>query len=65
MEPEGRVVAHTNDIYEKYQGKEISERYWGNRLPNVERLISNAPELKLGSEAFAMILMVLVYHDVY
>ena len=62
---EGRVVAHTNDIYEEYQGKEISERYRDNRLPNVERLISNTPELKLGSEAFDMILMVLVYHDIY
>ena len=62
---EGRVVAHTNDIYEKYQGKEISERYRDDRLPNVERLISNDPQLKLGSEAFDMILMVLVYHDVY
>jgi len=63
--PEGRVVAHNNDIYEKYRRKEISERYRGNRLSNVERLISNAPELNLGSEAFDMILMVLVYHDVY
>jgi predicted methyltransferase len=62
---EGRVVAHTNDIYEKYHGDEISERYRDNRLPNVERLISNVPELKLGSEAFDMILMVLVYHDIY
>jgi len=62
---EGRVVAHTNDIYEKYHGDEISERYRENRLLNVERLISNAPELQLGSEAFDMILMVLVYHDIY
>jgi predicted methyltransferase len=62
---EGGVVAHVNDIYEKYHGKAIAERYRDNRLPNVERLISNAPELKLGSEAFDMILMVLVYHDIY
>ena len=62
---EGRVVAHTNDIYEKHHGDEISERYRDNRLPNVERLISNAPELKLGSETFDVILIVLVYHDVY
>lgn len=65
MGPEGRVVAHNNDIYENYRGKEISERYRGNRLSNVEHLISNAPELNLGSETFDMILMVLVYHDVY
>jgi len=63
--PDGSVVAHTNDIYEKYDREEIAERYRDHRLPNVERLISNPPELKLGSEAFDVILMVLVYHDVY
>ena len=63
--PNGEVVAHTNDIYEKYHGDEIAERYREDRLPNVKRLSSNAPDLKLGSEAFDMVLMVMVYHDVY
>jgi predicted methyltransferase len=63
--PGGSVVAHTNDIYEKYHAQQIAARYRDNRLPNVDRLISNAPDLKLGSEVFDMILMVLVYHDVY
>lgn len=61
----GKVVAHTNDIYDKYFVDEIAERYKDNRLPNVERLRSNVPDLKLGDEAFDMILMVMVYHDTY
>ncbi|MBW2716097.1 MAG: class I SAM-dependent methyltransferase, partial [Deltaproteobacteria bacterium] len=63
--PGGSVVAHTNDIYEKYHGQQIAARYRDNRLPNVDRLISNPPELKLGSEAFDVILMILTYHDIY
>lgn len=63
--PEGGVVAHSNDIYEEYSGKEIAERYRDDRLPNVERLVSNPPDLKLGNEAFDMVLMAMVYHDVY
>jgi predicted methyltransferase len=63
--PEGSVVAHTNDIYEKYHAVEIAARYRDNRLPNADRLISNPPELKLESEAFDVILMILTYHDIY
>jgi predicted methyltransferase len=63
--PTGEVVAHINDIDEKYHGEEIAERYRGDRLPNVELLSSNAPDLKLVDEAFDMVLMVMTYHDIY
>jgi predicted methyltransferase len=63
--PDGEVVAHINDIYEKYHGKEIAERYQKDRLPNVRRLSSNPPDLKLGREVFDMVVMIMVYHDVY
>ena len=63
--PSGEVVAHVNDIYEEYNREEIAKRYPGNRLPNVKRLISNAPDLKLPSEAFDLVLMVMTYHDIY
>jgi predicted methyltransferase len=62
---EGQVVAHTNDIYEKYHGQEIARRYRSDRLPNIKRLISNPPDLKLPSEAFDIVLMVMTYHDIY
>jgi predicted methyltransferase len=61
----GGVVAHTNDIYDKYHREEIVKRYRDNRLPNVRRLSSNPPDLKLGSETFDMVVMIMVYHDVY
>lgn len=63
--PDGEVVAHTNDLYEKYHGTEIAARYRDNRLQNVKRLSSNAPDLKLGNGTFDMVLMVMVYHDIY
>ena len=63
--PGGEVVAHVNDIYEQYNREEIAVRYSENRLPNVKRLTSNAPDLKLPDEAFDMVLMVMVYHDIY
>ncbi|MBW2691664.1 MAG: class I SAM-dependent methyltransferase [Deltaproteobacteria bacterium] len=61
----GGVVAHTNDIYDEYHRDEIAKRYRDNRLPNVKRLSSNPPDLKLGSEVFDLVLLVMVYHDVY
>jgi predicted methyltransferase len=63
--PKGEVVAHVNDIYEQYNREEISRRYGGDRLPNVERLVSNPPELKLPVEAFDVVLMVMTTHDIY
>jgi len=63
--PEGIVVADTNDIYEEYHKSEIAERYGHNRLPNVVRLISNPPELRLGSESFDVVILVLTHHDIY
>jgi predicted methyltransferase len=63
--PAGVVVAHTNDIYEKYAADEIADRYRGGRLPNVERLVSNESDLKLGEERFDLVFMAMVYHDVY
>jgi predicted methyltransferase len=61
----GGVVAHINDIDEQYHGEEIAKRYRDDRLPNVERLRSNAPDLKLGNDAFDMVLMIMTYHDIY
>jgi len=63
--PDGEVVAHTNDIYEKYHREEIAKRYQDDRLPNVRRLISNPPDLKLPIETFDIVLMVMTYHDIY
>jgi predicted methyltransferase len=63
--PAGEVVAHINDIDEKYYDAEIAERYRDDRLPNVALLHSNAPALKLKNEAFDMVVMIMTYHDIY
>ena len=63
--PSGRVVAHNNDIYEKYSADEIAARFADERLAGVEQLSSNPPDLKLPTEAFDVVLMVMTYHDIY
>ena len=63
--PDGEVVAHTDEVYERYSGEEIARRYRDDRLPNVTRLISNPPNLKLPTETIDIVLMVMVYHDIY
>lgn len=61
----GKVVAHTNKAYEQYVEKEIAARFKNNRLAGIERLVSEIPDMKLGEEKFDMVLMVMIYHDVY
>ena len=63
--PHGTVVAHNSDVYLEYDREEIAGRYRDDRLANVERLNSNPPDLKLGDEDFDMVLMIMVYHDLY
>lgn len=63
--PDGTVVAQNSDVYAEYDGEEIAERYRDDRLSNVERLRSNPPDLKLGSESFDLVLMIMTYHDIY
>lgn len=63
--PGGEVIAHTDSVYEFYSGEEIARRYRGDRLPNVTRLISDAPDLKLPTGTIDIVLMVMTYHDIY
>lgn len=63
--PEGSVVAHNNSAYLRYAGDETEQRYAGDRLPNVERLLAENNELDLPQEDFDAVLMILAYHDVY
>ncbi len=39
--PEGSVVAHTNSAYLNFVGEEFEERHRGDRLANVEVLMSD------------------------
>ncbi len=61
----GEVVAQTNAAYGEYVKEAVQTRFGNDRLPQVTRLISEVPSLQLGEGTFDMILMVMVYHDIY
>jgi predicted methyltransferase len=63
--PDGKVVAHTNSAYAGFVGDEAVNRYAGNRLRNVEHLLAENNELRLRSEVFDAMMLILSYHDIY
>ncbi len=63
--PDGRVIAHTNSAYAGFVGDETVNRYAGNRLRNVESLLAENNELRLRSEVFDAVMLILSYHDIY
>jgi predicted methyltransferase len=63
--PQGGVIAHTCGPYIKWNADERRVRFAEGRLPNVSPLSQELPDLDLGDESLDLILMVMVYHDIY
>ena len=63
--PDGQVISHTNAAYEGMTGEEAANRFKDNRLSNVRRVISEIDNLGLEEASLDVVLMVLVYHDIY
>jgi len=63
--PSGRVVSHTNTLYESSTGEEAARRFKDKRLPNVSRFIREINNLGLEKSSFDRVVLVLVYHDIY
>ena len=63
--PKGTVVAHTVKTYDQWNLDERKVRFAKGRLPNVLPLYSELPQLQLSQEPLDLILMVMVYHDIY
>jgi len=63
--PDGQVISHTNAAYEGMTGEEAANRFKDNRLPNVRRVITEIDNLGLEEASLDVVLMVLVYHDIY
>jgi predicted methyltransferase len=61
----GKVVAHNNQAYLDYARDTIQPRYRDDRLPNVERVTSEANDLVLPRGAFDAALVMLTWHDLY
>lgn len=63
--PKGKVIAHTCGPYIQWNADERKARFAPGRLPDVVPLSQELPELDLGNESLDLILMVMVYHDIY
>jgi predicted methyltransferase len=63
--PAGSVVSQNNQAYLDYMKDENASRYVGNRLPNVERLITEADVMQLEDASFDAALAILTWHDFY
>ena len=63
--PDGQLISHTNAVYEGMMGDEAANRFKDNRLPNVRRVITEINNLGLEEASLDVVLMVLVYHDIY
>jgi len=63
--PQGKVIAHTVKTYDRWVADERKARFAPGRLPNVVPLSEELPDLDLGNESLDLILMVMVYHDIY
>jgi predicted methyltransferase len=61
----GKVVAHNNDAYLAYAKDTLDARFTDGRLPNVERLTSEANTLSLPANTFDAALALLTWHDFY
>jgi predicted methyltransferase len=63
--PKGQVIAHTCGPYIKWNADERKTRFASGRLPNVVPLGQELVDLDLGTDSLDLILMVMVYHDLY
>ena len=62
---DGHVIAHANEAYVNYVGKEFEVRYLGGRLPNTDVLMAENNELELEPGSLDAIMLVLSFHDLY
>lgn len=63
--PQGKVIAYNNPPYARFAGKKPELRFADGRLPNVEQVTSEVPELSLTPNSLDAALFILSYHDLY
>jgi len=62
---DGVVLSHNNNAYIKFLGDDADSRYKDNRLPNVQRIVSEANTLTLENKNLDVVMLVLTFHDFY
>lgn len=63
--PDGQVIAHYNEAYQIFSGKEFEARYAGDRLNNVWTYNSEANEIDLDEGSVDVAVFILGFHDIY
>ncbi|MEE8371308.1 MAG: hypothetical protein V3R73_04105 [Sphingomonadales bacterium] len=63
--PDGQVIAHYNDAYQTFVGKEFEARYAGGRLANVRAYKAEANAISLTPESVDLAIFILGFHDIY
>ncbi|HLG52366.1 MAG TPA: hypothetical protein VI339_00475 [Steroidobacteraceae bacterium] len=63
--PQGHVRLVNNPSYLQFAAKEFKPRFEGDRLPNTEQRLVESCDLKLGRDAFDLIVIFMSYHDLY
>ena len=63
--PNGHVRLVNNPAYLQFAAKDLKPRFEGNRLPNAELRVVETCDLKLGRDAYDLILIFMSYHDLY
>ena len=63
--PDGQVIAHYNEAYQVFSGKEFEARYADNRWTNVRTYKSEANDIDLKEESVDVAIFILGFHDIY
>jgi len=61
----GKVISHNNTAYISYLGKNANTHFADNRLPNVQRIVNEANDLKLDENSINVAMLILTFHDFY
>ena len=61
----GHVIAHSNEVYKKFVGESLAERFAGGRVPNTEILMAENNHLTLEENSLDAVMLGLSFHDIY
>lgn len=61
----GHVIAHSNEVYKRFVGESLAERFAGGRVPNTEILMAENNHLTLEENTLDAVMLGLSFHDIY
>lgn len=61
----GHVIAHSNEVYKRFVGESLAERFAAGRVPNTEILMAENNHLTLEENSLDAVMLGLSFHDIY